>query len=135
MGLERTTRRGMVDRRKRRQIQNGKGKDRQSKCDLRGYRQGLGCRVQPSTWRYVGLPLWQTQDSRRPGIGEKPRGNIPLKLRRELDVRERGRPGLGGCFGTEEIKVAPDRDAASELDLKRLQPRVFHLYPSTILTV
>src|SRR5213079_1488493 len=42
---------------------------------------------------------------------------------------------LGACFGPKEIKVAFDRDASSELDLKRLEPRVLHLYPSAILAV
>src|SRR5207249_5178425 len=38
-------------------------------------------------------------------------------------------------FGPKEIQVASDRDASSELDLKRLEPGVLHLYPSTILAV
>ena len=65
----------------------------------------------------------------------KARRNSPLKLRRQLEVHERGRPRFGACFGPKEIKVALNCAAASELDLKRLEPRVLYLHPSTILAV
>src|SRR5262249_40796583 len=58
-----------------------------------------------------------------------------LKLCCQLDVHERGRVSFGACFGPKEIKAALDRAAASELDLKRLEPRVLHLDPDLILAV
>src|SRR5439155_21240509 len=83
----------------------------------------------------VGLYDWPTEGSWQSSRREKTERDLSLKLRGEFEVDERGRIRLGACFGPKEIKVASDRDASSELDLKRFQPRVLHLYPSTILAV
>src|SRR5438876_248417 len=83
----------------------------------------------------MGLYDWQAK-SPRPAIGRsKARRNFSLEFRYDLELDERGRSGSGARFGPEEIKVAPDRDAAAERDLKRLQARIGHLYPSLILAV
>src|SRR6266581_8067080 len=125
----------MVDRRERRHLQDGKGKDRQSKCHVHHQRRGLGRHVQRETQRHMGLYDWQAESSRQPGNSEKARRNISLEFRFDLELHERGRLCLGACFGPKEIKVALDRDAASERNIKRLEARIGRLYPSTILAV
>src|SRR5437588_11440147 len=75
-------------------------------------------------------------ESSRPAIdGAKARRNLPLEFRFHLEFDERRRPCFGACFGPKEIKVAPDRAAAAERDLKRLEARIGHLYSGTILAV
>src|SRR5438876_5350089 len=83
----------------------------------------------------MGLYDWQAK-SPRPAIGRsKARRNFSLEFRYDLELDERGRSGSGARFGPEEIKVAPDRDAAAERDLKRLQARIGRLHSSLILAV
>src|SRR6266480_7277956 len=125
----------MVDRRERWNLQDGKGKDRQPQCHIHHKRQRLGRNVERETQGHMGLYDWPPEGPRQSGGGEKARRNISLEFRRDLKLDERGRVCLGACFSPEEIKVAPDRDAAAERDLKRLQARIGHLYPSTILAV
>src|SRR5438105_10451377 len=75
-------------------------------------------------------------ESSRPAIdGAKARRNLPLEFRFYLEFDERRRPWFGACFGPKEIKVAPDRAAAAERDLKRLEARIGQLYSGTILAV
>src|SRR6266487_2356448 len=125
----------MVDRRERRNLQDGKRKDRQSERHVHHQRCGLGRNVERQTQGHMGIYDWPFESSRQPGNSEKTRRNISLELRRDLEFDERRRVCLGGCFSPEEIKVAPDRDAASERDVKRLESRIGHLHPSTILAV
>src|SRR6266566_8813077 len=125
----------MVDRRERWNLQNGKGKDRQPQCYIHHKRQRLGRNVERQTQGHVGLYDWPFESSRQPGNREKTRRNISLEFRRDLELDERGGVCLGGCFSPKEIKVAPDRDAASEGDLKRLETRIGRLHPSLILAV
>src|SRR5437764_11540115 len=125
----------MVDRRERWNLQNGKGKDRQPQCYINHKRQRLSRNVERETQGHMGIYDWPFESSRQPGNREKTRRNISLELRRDLEFHERRRVCLGGCFSPEEIKVAPDRDAASERDVKRLESRIGHLHPSTILAV
>src|SRR5438270_7020009 len=83
----------------------------------------------------MGLYDWQAK-SPRPAIGRsKARRNFSLEFRYDLELDERCRPRFGARFSAEEIEIAPDRDAAAERDLKRLQARIGHLYPSLILAV
>src|SRR6266516_1983511 len=135
MGTQRPERRRMVDRRKRRHLQDGKGKDRQSERHIHHQRQRLGRHVQRETQRHMGLYDWPPESSRQSGSSEKARRNISLEFRFDLELHERGRLRLGACFGPKEIKVALDRDAASERNIKRLEARIGRLYPSTILAV
>src|SRR5438477_11144858 len=75
-------------------------------------------------------------ESSRPAIdGAKARRNLPLEFRFHFELDERRRSCFGACFGPKEIKVAPDRAAAAERDLKRLEARIGHLYSGTILAV
>src|SRR5437667_10294851 len=83
----------------------------------------------------MGIYDWPFESSRQPGNSEKARRNISLELRRDLEFDERRRVCLGGCFSPEEIKVAPDRHAPSERDVKRVEARIGHLHASTILPV
>src|SRR4029077_7425316 len=103
----------MVDRRERWHLQDGQRENRPSQRDLRGHGQRLGRRLQWATRRDVGVSYRAAKSSRGPGSGKKTRGNLPLELRRDFEVDERRRVRFGGCFGPKEIKVAPDRDAAS----------------------
>ncbi len=80
MGLERATRRAMVDRRGRREVQDGQRKNRQSKCDVRREGHGLGRRFQPPDGRNMGISDWPAKDSRRPGNGQKTWRNFPLEF-------------------------------------------------------
>src|SRR5438874_1119714 len=125
----------MVDRRERWNLQNGKGKDRQPQCHIHHKRQRLGRDVERQTQGHMGIYDWPFESSRQPGNSEKTRRNISLEFRRDLELDERRRVRLGGCFSPKEIKVAPDRDAASEGDLKRLETRIGRLHPSLILAV
>src|SRR5438874_9676598 len=125
----------MVDRRERWNLQNGKGKDRQPQCYIHHKRQRLGRNVERETQGHVGVYDWPFESSRQPGNREKTRRNISLEFRRDLELDERRRVRFGACFGAEEIKVALDRDAASERNIKRLEARIGRLYPSTILAV
>src|SRR5438477_1492733 len=83
----------------------------------------------------MGVSYRAIENSRQPVLGQKTRRDFSLKFRFDLKFDERGRPCFGACFGPKEIKVAPDRAAAAERDLKRLEARIAHLYPSTILAV
>src|SRR6266487_5315339 len=125
----------MVDRRERRDLQDGKRKDRESERHIHHQRRGLGRHVERETQRHMGLYDWQAESPRQSGSSENARRNISLEFRRDLELDERGRVRLGACFGPKEIKVPPDSDAAAERDLKRLQARIARLYPSTILAV
>src|SRR6266446_2637065 len=125
----------MVDRRERWNLQDGKGKDRQPQCHIHHKRQRLGRNVERQTQGHMGIYDWPFESSRQPGNSEKTRRNISLEFRRDLELDERRRVRLGGCFSPEEIKIAPDRDAASERDLKRLETRIGRLHPSLILAV
>src|SRR6266567_3959429 len=125
----------MVDRRERRDLQDGKGKDRQSKCHVHHQRRGLGRDVDWETQRHVGLYDWPAESPRQPSGGEKTRRDLPLKFRLDLELDEGCRPRSGARFSPEEIKVPLDRTAAAERDLKRLEAGVAHLYSGTILAV
>src|SRR6266496_636367 len=135
MGTQRPERRRMVDRRERRHLQDGKGKDRQPKRHVHHQRQRLGRHVQWETQGPMGLYDRQAESSRQPGGSEKARRNLSLEFRCDLELDERGRVCLGACFGAEKVKVALNRDATAEYDLKRLETRIAHLHPSTILAV
>src|SRR5205809_1519194 len=135
MGTQRPARRRMVDRRERRHLQDGKRKNRQSKCHVHHQRRGLGRHVQWETQRHMGLYDWQAESPRQSGSSEKARRNISLEFRRDLKLDERGGVRFGACFGPKEIKVALDSNPATEGDLKWLEPRIRRLYPSLILAV
>src|SRR6266404_2304990 len=83
----------------------------------------------------MGLYDRPTEGSWQSCRREKTERVFGLGFRLDLELDERGRIRLGACLGPKEIKVASDRDASSELDLKGLEPRVIHLYPSAILAV
>src|SRR6266853_5537320 len=83
----------------------------------------------------MGLYDRPTEGSRQSSRREKTERDFSLEFRLDLELDERGRIRLGACLGPKEIKVASDRDASSELDLKRLEPRIRSLDPSTILAV
>src|SRR5438876_6346635 len=125
----------MVDRRERRDLQDGKRKDRQSERHIHHQRRGLGRHVERETQGHMGVYDWPFESSRQPGNREKTRRNISLEFRRDLELDERRRVRFSACFGPEEIKVALDGDAASERNIKRLEARIGRLYPSTILAV
>src|SRR4029077_6492539 len=75
-------------------------------------------------------------ENSRPAIdGAKARRNLPLEFRSHLEIDEGCRPCSGARFGPKEIKLAPDRGAAAERDLKRFEARIGHLYSGTILAV
>src|SRR5437868_11851408 len=114
----------MVDRRERRNLQDGQGKDRQPERYLHYQRQGLGRDVERAAQGHMGLYDWPAEGSRQSGGSEKARRNISLELRFDLELHERRRVCLGACFGSKEIKVAPDRDTTSEGDIKRLKARI-----------
>src|SRR4029450_2317888 len=135
MGPKRATRRAMVDRRRGREVQDGKRKNRQSKCDVRGEGQGLGRRVQWATRRHLGLFYWPAKNSRRPGIGKETRRNVPLesRLRRNSDVRRRISPL--GLLNTEKIEIASDCTACACDNLKRFKTGVTYLQTGAILAV
>src|SRR5207244_2429510 len=83
----------------------------------------------------VGL-LDRPIESSRPAIaGQKTGRDFSLELRFDLELDERRRPRLRTRFSSKEIKVALDRDAASERDVKRLETRIGRLHASTVLTV
>src|SRR5437764_5880343 len=125
----------MVDRRERRNVQDGQGKDRQPERYFHYQRQGLGRDVESAAQGHMGLYDWPAESPRQPGNSEKARRNISLKLRFDLELDEWGRVCLGARFSPKEIKVAPDGNAASEGDVKRLKSRIGCLYPSLIFTV
>src|SRR6266496_823 len=125
----------MVDRREQRDLQDGKGKDRQSKCHVHHQRRGLGRDVEREIQRHMGLYDWPPESSRQSGSGEKTRRDLPLKSSLDLELDERCRPRFGARFGPEEIEVAPNRATAAERDLKRLKAGVAYLYSGTILAV
>src|SRR5439155_17038917 len=116
-------------------LQDGKGKDRQSERYLHHQRQRLGRHVEWETQGDLGFYDWPLESSRQSGGSKKARRDLSLEYRFDLDLDERGRLRLGACFGPEEIKVAPDRDAATERDVKRLEARIGRLHPSLILAV
>src|SRR4029453_10346025 len=105
MGLERAARWAMVDRCERRQIQDGKGKDRQSERDFCGERQGLGRRFQWKTRRHLGLYDWPLEKSRRSGCGEKARRDLPLEFRLGANSHVRSWIGFLRLVHTEKIEV------------------------------
>jgi len=117
----------MVDRRERRDLQDGKGKDRQSKCHVHHQRRGLGRDVERETQGHVGLYDWPLESSRQSGGSEKTGRDLSLEFRLDLNLDERGRPRFRARFSAKEIKVAPDSNAAAGRDLKRLEAGVTHL--------
>src|SRR5438552_1264040 len=125
----------MVDRRERRDLQDGKGKDRQSKCHVHHQRQGLGRDVEWETQRHMGFYDWPTEGSRQSGGSEKTGRDISLEFRLDLDLDVGGGLRLGARFGAEEIKVALNSNAAAESDLKRFETGVTCLNSSAILAV
>src|SRR5438477_10109394 len=125
----------MVDRRERWNIQNGKRKSPQSKRHIRGQGQGLGRCFKRAARRYLGIYDRPAKNSWRSGTGEKARPNLSLEFRFDLEPDEGCRPRSGARFSPKEIKVAPDRDAASKRDVKRLEARIGRLHASLILAV
>src|SRR6266568_8715211 len=125
----------MVDRRERRDLQDGKRKDRQSERHIHHQRQGLGRHVKRETQRHMGLYDWQAESPRQSGSSAKARRNFSLEFRYDLELDERCRPRSGARFSPEEIKVPLDRAAAAQCNLKRLEAGVAHLYSGTILAV
>src|SRR5205807_3319328 len=83
----------------------------------------------------MGLFDWPFESPRSAIARPKARRNISLELRFDLELDERRRPRLRTRFSSKEIKVALDRDAASERDVKRLETRIGRLHASTVLTV
>src|SRR6266496_5239528 len=83
----------------------------------------------------MGSYDWPLESARQPGGSEKARRNISLEFRCDFELDERGRVCLGACFGAEEVKVALNRDATAERDVKWLATRILHLHPSAILAV
>src|SRR5207248_179564 len=122
----------MVDRRERRNVQDGEGKDRQPERYFHYQRQGLGRDVEWAAQGHLGVYDWPAESPRQSGNSEKARRNISLKLRFDLELDEGGRVCLGARFSPKEIKVAPDRDTASEGDIKRLKARIGRLYPRLV---
>jgi len=116
-----------VDRRERRDLQDGQGKDRQSERYLHHQRQGLGRHVERETQRDVGLYDWPPESPRQSSSREKTGRDLSLEFRFDLNLDKGGRPRFGGGFGPKEIKVAPDSNAAAGRDLKRLEAGVTHL--------
>src|SRR2546427_8730709 len=114
----------MVDRRERRDLQDGKGKNRQSKCHVHQQRQGLGRHVEWETQGHMGFYDWPTEGSRQSGGSEKARRDLSLEFRFDLELDIGGRLCLGARFGAEEIKVALNSNAAAENDLKRFETGV-----------
>src|ERR1700757_4175410 len=135
MGLERATRRTVVDRRRGREVQDGKGKNRQSKRDVRGEGQGLGRCFQSSNGRHLGVPHRTVKDSRGPGSGEKARRNFPLEFRLDINLDVGGRPRFRGRFGAEKLKLAPDGTPSAQRDLEGLKAGVPYLSACTVLVV
>src|SRR5436190_18705954 len=125
----------MVDRRERRNLQDGQGKDRQPERNLHYQRQGLGRDVEWAAQGHMGVYDWPAEGPRQSGNSEKARRNFSLELRGDLEFDERRRVRLGACFSSKEIKVASDRDTTSEGDVKRLEARIGRLHPSLILAV
>src|SRR5438093_9055077 len=125
----------MEDLRKLWNLQDVKWKNRQSERHIHNQRQRLGRHVKRETQRHMGLYDWQAESSRQSGSSEKARRNISLEFRFDLELNERGRLCLGACFGPKEIKVALDRDAASERNIKRLEAIIGRLHASANLTL
>src|SRR5207248_4898369 len=83
----------------------------------------------------MGLYDRPLESSRQSISRAKARRNLPLEFRFDLELDEGCRPRSGARFSPKEIKVAPNRAAASKRDVKRLEARIGRLHPSTILAV
>src|SRR5439155_6420302 len=97
--------------------------------------QRLGRDVEWETQGHMGFHDWPPESSRQSGGSEKTRRDLPLEFRLDLDLDVGGRLRFGARFSPEEIKVALDRVAAAERDLKRFEARITHLCASTNLAV
>src|SRR5260370_42564793 len=91
MGIERTERRSMVDRRERRHVQDGTRQDRQSERDVYHHRQRLGRDVEWETQGHVSIYDRPLESARKSISRAHARLNFSLKLRfdRQSDVRRR----------------------------------------------
>ena len=85
------------------------------------------------TWAYL---TGQTKDSRRPGIGEKTRRNIPLEFRSAARIR---RKEQGSVFATASArKKSNSRSTVTPpptMILRYFNTRISYLHPSAILAV
>src|SRR6266498_419298 len=109
----------MVDRRERRDLQDGKGKDRQSKCHVHYQRRGLGRDVERETQRHVGLCDWPAESPRQPSGGEKTRRDLPL----ESVQSRRTNPINSLTEGALPFSIIPS-DARSLTDARLTQTRL-----------
>src|SRR5436309_14325752 len=100
----------MVDRCERWHLQDGQRDNRPSECDFRRERQGLGCRFKRETRWNLGVYDRPAQNSRRPGISEKARGNLPLEFRFCGDSDVGSRIRLLGLISAEEVEITFERD-------------------------
>ena len=125
----------MVDRGKRRDLQDGQGENLRSKCHFHSYGQGLGCHLPRPTQRHLGLFYRAAKGSRRPGGSQKTRRNVSLKFRfcRDPDVRRWICPLR--LLSAEEIEISLDCAPCACNDLKRLETGVTDLQAGAILTV
>src|SRR6266403_4564587 len=83
----------------------------------------------------MGLFDWPTESSRQSSRREKTERNLSLKSCVDLNLDVGGRPRFGARFGAEEIKVAPYRNAAAELDYKGLKAGILCLNSCFVLAV
>ena len=125
----------MVDRGKRRDLQDGQGENLRSKCHFHSYGQGLGCHLPRPTQRHLGLFYRAAKGSRRPDRSQKAWRNVSLKFRfcRDPDVRRWICPLR--LLNTEEIEISLDCAPCACNDLKRLETGVTDLQTGAILTV
>src|SRR5262245_2492209 len=117
----------MVDRRQRWHLQDGQRENRPSECDFRGERQGLGRRFQWATRWYLGVSYGPAKDSRRPGIGKKAWGNLPLEFHLRGDSNVWRRISFLSLLSAEKIEIPPDCDACACYNLERFEPGISHL--------
>src|SRR4029450_5395999 len=135
MGFERIEWRPVVDRDKRRDLQNGKGANRPSECHFPRKRQRLGRHLSRPAQRNMGIFYWPTKSSRRSGSSQKARRNVPLKSRFSCDPEVRCRISALRLIDTEEIEIALDRAACSRDDFEWLEPGESHLQTGAIFAV
>src|SRR6478672_13054670 len=135
MAAERPAGRRMVDRGKRRNLQDGQGKNPRSKCHFHSKRQGLGRHLPWPTQRHMGLSYWPAKGSRRSGSCQKARRNVSLKFRFRCNSEIRRRISPLRLIDPEEIEIALNCSACAYTDLKRFKTRIPDLQTGAILTV
>ncbi len=118
MEVKRTARRRMVDRGKQWHVQDGNGKNPESKCHFHCLRPRLGRYLQRSAQWLVGIPHRPVKGSRRPENGQTTRRNFPLEVRFSRNSHIRRWVGFLRLMRAEEIEISLDRGACTGADFE-----------------